>query len=258
MDLVSLRKDGRKANELRELSVVYDIFPYAAGSVLFTCGNTKILCSVMMQQGVPPFLKNKKQGWLTADYAMLPASTFSRSVRESATGKKNGRSVEISRLLGRSLRSIVSLDALGENTIFIDCDVLCADGGTRSAALTGAFLALRAAESLWIEKKIISQSILLDEIAAFSIGIVKDQLMVDLSCLEDNNAQADFNFVVTRSGRIVELQGGAELAPVDRKQFSEIINSAFSVSQQVFDFYDLNSYSYEDKKSIACFLNFEL
>ncbi len=253
MDSASLRKDGRKTNQLRELSVVYDIFPYAAGSVLFTCGNTKVLCSVMMQQGVPPFLKNKKRGWLTADYAMLPASTSSRSVRESTLGKKNGRSIEISRLLGRSLRSIVSLDALGESTIFIDCDVLCADGGTRGAALIGAFLALRAAESLWLKKKIISQPILSDEIAAFSIGIVKDELMVDLTCSEDNKAQADFNFVVTRSGRIVGLQGGAELAPVDRSQFSEIIDIAFSISERIFDFYALNSYDYQVMSQIVCY-----
>src|ERR1700733_6301212 len=193
--LSRVRSGKREYNELRPLKVAYDIYSYTPGSVLFEMGNTKILCSVTLQNSVPHFLRGKRRGWLTAEYALLPASTPIRTVREVSANKRNGRTIEISRLIGRSLRSVADLAVLGESTIFIDCDVLQADGGTRTACITGAYLALKAAVVRWLEKGIIHQSLLKDELGAVSVGIADDLTLLDLDFIEDSTTFADFNFV---------------------------------------------------------------
>lgn len=239
-----LRTDRRNHDQLRPLRVTYDVFSYAAGSTLFELGNTKVLCSVTLQQGVPHFLRGKRTGWLTAEYSLLPASTPIRTVREITTNKRSGRTIEISRLIGRALRSVANLDILGENTIFIDCDVLQADGGTRTACITGAYLALKAAVVKWIEKGIITQTILKDELGAVSVGIADDMTLLDLDFIEDSTTYADFNFVLTRSGKIVELQGSAEKVPLTWQQYDNMRLLALKGVQELFRFYDQNSYKH--------------
>lgn len=209
------RLDGRTTEQVRPASVTYNIHGNAHGSVLFALGNTKVLCSVMIQDGVPPFLRGKGTGWLTAEYAMLPAATAVRTPRESATMKSNGRSIEISRLIGRSLRSIVDLSKIGERTIYVDCDVLQADGGTRTAAITGAYCALRHAVDIWKLEGKISQTFLRDTLGAVSVGLSKGAVLLDINYEEDSTIDADFNFVMTGSGKVVEIQGATESVPFE-------------------------------------------
>jgi len=216
------RHDNRVYNQLRTVKVTYNLFGYAPGNVLFEIGNTKVLCSVMIQKGVPAFLKGTKTGWLTAEYALLPADTVIRTPREAIRLTRNGRSVEISRLIGRALRTIVQLDSIGEQTITIDCDVLQADGGTRSACLTGAYLALEAAEQYWLERKIILEPLIKDALAAISVGVIENQPYLDLDYVEDSRADADFNFVLTASGNLLEVQGTAEKAPISWDLFNQL------------------------------------
>ncbi|MFI5332498.1 MAG: ribonuclease PH [Candidatus Babeliales bacterium] len=223
-----LRSQGRSYNELRPITISYDHYGYAAASVLFELGNTKVHCAVNLQPGVPPFLKGKRSGWLKAEYAMLPSATAVRTNREASSMERNGRSIEISRLIGRVLRSVVNLDLLGEQTIIIDCDVLQADGGTRTACITGAFLALSIAIERWIKAGKLSHTILTDEIAAISIGVVHNQVLLDLDFVEDSSIDADFNVVLTKSGSIIEIQGTAEKKPVPWHLFQEI----YTVAQQ--------------------------
>jgi ribonuclease PH len=213
------RPTGRRPDQIRPIKVTYDIFEYASGSVLYEIGKTKVMCAVTLQEGVPPFLRNTKTGWLSAEYSMLPTSTQTRSSREAVTGKRNGRSVEISRLISRALRTIVRLDLLGERTITIDCDVVQADGGTRTACITGASLALHAAMRTWLEQGIITQSILTDQIAAVSVGMVNQSLLLDIDFIEDSEGDSDFNFVLTRSGSLIEVQGTSEKKPMNWQQF---------------------------------------
>src|SRR6266404_6459616 len=209
-----IRNDKRTPDQLRPVSFSRDIFEYAAGSVLFEMGNTKVLCAVSLQNGVPPFLRGKGIGWLTAEYSLLPTSTMTRTQRESSSAGKNGRSVEIARFIGRCFRSIVDTSTIGERTITIDCDVLQADGGTRTAAITGAFLALKMAQEYWLQARLINQSIIIEHIAAVSVGVVDGNVLLDLNYQEDSVATADFNFVITQTNKIVEMQGGAETAPL--------------------------------------------
>lgn len=216
------RQNNRAYNQLRKIKISYSPFGYASGNVLFEMGNTKVLCSVMMQKGVPPFLKGSKTGWLTAEYALLPAATTIRTQREATLFKRNSRSVEISRLIGRSLRSIVQLDNIGEQTIMVDCDVLQADGGTRTACLTGAYLALEAAEQYWLERDIIPEPIIKDALAAISVGVIDNQVYLDLDYSEDNRADADFNFVLTSSGKLIEVQGSAEKTALSWEIFEQL------------------------------------
>ncbi|KKP29896.1 MAG: Ribonuclease PH [candidate division TM6 bacterium GW2011_GWF2_30_66] len=216
-----IRKDGRSPQNLREIKVEFNTFGYAAGSVLFEVGNTKVLCSVSLQVGVPKFLKGQKKGWLTAEYSMLPMSSQQRIEREATVMRKNGRSVEISRLIGRSLRTIIDFDLLGERTIYIDCDVLQADGGTRTACITGACLALRTAVDFWLRNKIIRETIIKDSLASISVGVVDGLAVLDLSYEEDSRADADFNFVITKSNKIVEIQGASEGNFVSWEQFEQ-------------------------------------
>jgi len=228
------RKGCRKPDQLRDVTVSFNVFGYSAGSVLLEIGNTKVLCSVSLQQNVPNFLKGKKTGWLTAEYAMLPTSSATRVPREASLMRRNGRSVEISRLIGRSLRSVVDLSLLGERTIFVDCDVLQADGGTRTACITGAFLALRVAVEYWLKNKIIKEDILTDSLAAISVGIVDGTPLLDIDFSEDSCADSDFNFVITRSNNIVELQGSSEGVMVSWKQFEQVRDLAIKGVQDLF------------------------
>ncbi len=239
---ISGRLDNRKNDQLRKLKVTYDILAYAAGSTLFEIGNTKVLCSVTYQQGVPHFLKGKKTGWLTAEYALLPASTPLRTVRESNSYKKNGRTIEISRLVGRALRSVVKLDLLGERTIFIDCDVMQADGGTRTASITGAYLALRAAVANWGMQDIISEDILMDELAGISVGIKNGNSLLDIDFAEDSSVDADLNFILTRSGKIVELQASAEKSLISWQQYEKAKDVALIGLDEIFNFFDRSIY----------------
>jgi ribonuclease PH len=241
-----IRSGQRLPDQLRNLKVEYDIFAYASGSTLFEMGKTKVLCAVSLQQGVPHFLRGKKTGWLTAEYSLLPASTPIRTVREITANKRNGRTIEISRVIGRALRSVVNLDPLGEQTIFIDCDVLQADGGTRTACITGAYLALKAAVAQWLHRGIISETILIDELAAISVGLAQDTVLLDLDFIEDSATEADFNFVLTRSGKIIELQGSAEKFPITWEDYENMRFVAMKGIQELFAFFDRNRYVIQD------------
>lgn len=239
----SIRKDGRLPKDLRKIKAEFNIFGYAAGSVLFEIGNTKVLCSVSLQAGVPKFLKGQKKGWLTAEYSMLPMSSQSRIEREATVMRKNGRSVEISRLIGRSLRTIIDFDLLGERTIYIDCDVLQADGGTRTACITGSCLALRVAVDFWLKNKIIRETIIKDSLASVSVGVVDGVAVLDLNYEEDSCADADFNFVITKSNKIVEIQGASEGNFISWEQFEQAkelacsgIQELLKVGDNIFDY----------------------
>jgi ribonuclease PH len=230
------RAHGRKFNQLRNITISYDVFGYAPGSVLFELGNTKVLCSVTMQVGVPPFLKGTKTGWLTAEYAMLPTSCKARSPRESTQGKRNERSVEISRLIGRSLRAVIDLSKFGERTIHVDCDVLQADGSTRTASITGAYLALKKAVEKWVENGDLAESILTDGVVAVSAGFTAHGPLLDLDYAEDSIIDADYNFVFTQSEKIIELQGCAEKNALTWQQVEQLKNLAIQGSLELFAF----------------------
>jgi len=234
--MITERTDKRTASQIRTMSIDFDVFGYADASVLFRQGNTVVLASVSLQNNVPPFLKGQKVGWLSAEYAMLPAATHQRTNREATRGKQNGRTVEISRLIGRCLRPTVNLDALGERTITVDCDVLQADGGTRVACITAASLALRIATNRWIERGITKENILKEQIAALSVGVVKGGALCDLSYVEDSQAEADFNFVMTGDGRLIEIQGTSEQMPLEWEMFLTLQQMALAGIKQILDF----------------------
>jgi len=229
------RDGGRNYNQIRTVRVRHDAFGYADASVLLEVGRTKILACVSLQDNVPKFLKGQKTGWLTAEYAMLPCSTHRRSQRESAQMYRNFRSVEISRLIGRVFRSVVNLDAVPGKTIMVDCDVLQADGGTRVASITAASIALNVAVNRWLEKGLIEADVVSEQIAAISAGIAKGELLLDLSYREDSIADADFNFVFTKSGKLIEVQGTAEKAPVAWDQFEKLKDLAQTGVTQLFE-----------------------
>jgi ribonuclease PH len=216
------RPSGRLFDELRSLSLEVGVSPYAEGSCLIKMGGTHVLCTASVEERVPSFLKGKGQGWVTAEYGMLPRATSSRTDREAAKGKQSGRTQEIQRLIGRSLRSIVNLKQLGERQIIIDCDVIQADGGTRCAAITGGYLALyQACHRLTKAGKMTTLPIT-DQIAAVSCGIYKGLSVLDLDYAEDSNAEADSNFVMTAKGGCVEIQATAEKDPISTDQFNEL------------------------------------
>ncbi len=233
--MVYTRSHGRSHDSIRTVRVHYNAFGYAPGSVLFSLGNTKVLCSVTLQNSVPPFLKGKKTGWLSAEYAMLPSATKQRVQRSSSSAKPNGRSIEISRLIGRSLRTILNLDEIGERTIIVDCDVLQADGGTRTAAITGAYLALAQAQEQWLASGLIQRSFLIDAVAAISVGMLDNTPLLDIDFAEDSMIDSDFNFVLTASGKIIEIQGTAEQKPLAWDHFEQIKKLAVSGVQQLFE-----------------------
>lgn len=205
-----MRPSGRLANQLRDIRITRNYTMHAEGSVLVEFGNTKVICTASVDTSVPPFLRGKGQGWVTAEYGMLPRSTGSRMGREAARGKQQGRTVEISRLIGRSLRAAVDLTELGENSILIDCDVIQADGGTRTAAITGACVAMVDGINWLLENGKIKKNPLKQMIAAVSVGIYKGEAVLDLDYDEDSNAETDLNVVMTENGGFVEIQGTAE------------------------------------------------
>jgi ribonuclease PH len=222
------RIDGRSNDQLREVTIERGWSKQAEGSALISFGNTRVLCTASFTNGVPRWLAGKGKGWVTAEYSMLPRSTNSRMDRESVKGRVGGRTHEISRLVGRSLRAIIDTKALGENTIVIDCDVLQADGGTRTAAITGAYVALADAIEWAREKKFIGQKStpLIDSVAAVSVGIIDGIPMLDLAYTEDVRAETDMNVVVTGRGLFVEVQGTAEGAPFDRRELNSLLDLA--------------------------------
>ncbi len=218
------RDDGRALDQPRPTTLTRSFARYAEGSCLIQVGETKVLCTASVEDRVPPFLKGQGQGWVTAEYAMLPRSTHTRSSRDS--GKPNGRSIEIQRLVGRSLRSVVDMGALGERTITLDCDVLQADGGTRTAAISGAFVALIEALS-WMRAKGQIKTLPVSEwVAAVSVGVVQGEERLDLAYEEDSKASVDMNIVMTDTGKYVEVQGTAEGAPFDRPRMNRLLDLA--------------------------------
>ena len=221
-----MRSDGRKAKQLRPLSITPSYIKTADGSVLIEVGDTKVICTAKLEERVPPFLRNSGKGWITAEYGMLPGSSQVRIGRESARGKIGGRTHEIQRLIGRSLRAIADLKSLGERTIWIDCDVIQADGGTRTASITGAYVALVEAVRRWLSKGIINVDPIRDSVAAVSIGLVDGKILLDLAYDEDSRADVDMNFVMTGSGKFIEVQGTAESAPFTKKQMEHMTEVA--------------------------------
>jgi ribonuclease PH len=217
------RTDGRAADELRAVRLTPDYVPYAEGSVLIEMGQTRVICSASVDERVPPFLRNKGQGWVTAEYAMLPRATQQRTPRETGRGGASGRTHEIQRLIGRSLRAISDTTVLGERTITLDCDVLQADGGTRTAAITGAYVALALANEKLLKSNKISRTLLTGEVAAISVGIVGNVPMLDLKYDEDSRAEVDMNVICTGDGRFIEVQGTAERQPFSQTQLDELL-----------------------------------
>lgn len=229
-----MRAYNRAYDQLRPITISYNIFGYAPGSVLFTLGDTKVLCSVHMQPGVPHFLKGTRTGWLTAEYGMLPSATQQRTQRETALTKSNGRSIEIARLIGRALRTVINLDKIGERTIVIDCDVLQADGSTRTACISAASYALIAAQEQWLSAGLIQEPIVKEKVAAVSIGVSSGTVLLDLDYQEDSTIDADFNIVLTASGKLIEMQGTAEKKPVSWHHFESIKALAIRGIEQLF------------------------
>jgi ribonuclease PH len=221
-----MRPSNRKPDELRQISIETNVSSYAEGSCLVTFGNTKVLCTASVEERTPLFLRNTGKGWVTAEYGMLPRSTHTRNEREAAKGKQSGRTQEIQRLIGRSLRAVINLQKLGERQIIIDCDVINADGGTRTAAITGGYVALYLAIKSLMKKNIILQNPINDSIAAISCGIYKGEAVLDLEYTEDSNADADANFVITGKGGLVEIQGTAEGEPFSEDKFLELLKLA--------------------------------
>ena len=218
-----MRIDQRALDQLREVKITRNYTRYAEGSVLVEFGHTKVLCTASIDNSVPRFLKGKGQGWVTAEYGMLPRSTHTRSDREAARGKQSGRTLEIQRLIGRSLRAMVDLKKLGENTIVIDCDVIQADGGTRTASITGGAVALVDALTYMLNKKMIKQDPIKHLIAAISVGMVKGQAVLDLDYDEDSNCDTDMNVVMNDGGGFIELQGTAEGHAFRREELDALL-----------------------------------
>ena len=218
-----MRSDGRNWDELRPVKITRGIMKYAEGSALIETGETKVLCTATFEEKVPPFLKDTGKGWVTAEYSMLPRSTKERITRDSVRGRIGGRSHEIQRIIGRSLRSVIDLDKLGERSITIDCDVLQADGGTRTAAITGAFVALSDAVLNLIREGVIDDNPIADFIAAVSVGIVGGRLALDLDYEEDSKAEVDMNVVATGEGTLVEVQGTAEGKPFSKADLDKML-----------------------------------
>ncbi|MGI9106592.1 MAG: ribonuclease PH [Pyrinomonadaceae bacterium] len=228
------RTDGRSSAELRALSITPGFMPYAEGSALIEMGNTRVICTATLEETVPRFKRNSGQGWLTAEYAMLPRATLQRTQRETGRGGPSGRTHEIQRLIGRSLRAVVDLSVLGERTLMIDCDVLQADGGTRTASITGAYVACALACQRLLRAGKISRSPFKDEVAAVSVGIVNGTPLLDLKYDEDSRAAVDMNVVCTGDGRFIEVQGTAEGDPFSRAEMDELLALANRGLEELF------------------------
>src|SRR6187549_3904471 len=221
-----MRSDDRLANALRETTLTPNYLPHAEGSVFIEAGRTRVICTASVEDRVPPFLRNTGKGWVTAEYGMLPRATTTRTQREASTGKVGGRTQEIQRLIGRSLRSVARLTELGERTIWVDCDVIQADGGTRTASITGGFVAMALAMKRMKELALIKDIPITDFVAATSVGIVDGTALLDLAYEEDSKAEVDMNFVKTGDGRFIELQGTAEGLPFDRRALDALMGLA--------------------------------
>ncbi|MDK2820992.1 MAG: ribonuclease [Clostridia bacterium] len=235
-----IRANNRSKNSLRPVTIERNYLKYAEGSALIVMGDTKVICSASVEEKVPPFLRNSGKGWITAEYSLLPRSTHDRTQREASKGRLSGRTQEIQRLIGRSVRSVVDTLCLGERTIWLDCDVLQADGGTRTAAITGSFVALAEAVEGLMNAGIISKFPINDFLAAVSVGIINGEILLDLDFQEDCNAWVDMNVVMTGSGKLVEVQGTAEGQPFSREEMAKMldlagqgINSLIEVQKQV-------------------------
>ena len=229
------RIDGRRRDQIRPVKVTRNFTKHAEGSVLIEMGDTKVICTASVEEKVPPFLKGKGTGWVTAEYAMLPRATHDRSPRESVKGKQGGRTLEIQRLVGRALRAVIDTGRLGERTIWIDCDVIQADGGTRTASITGSFIALADAIAVLRKKDLLKVNPLSDYLAAISIGKVGGQVMVDLAYEEDSHAEVDLNLVMTGAGQYVEVQGTAERTPFNKKDMDEFLDLGWGAIRELVD-----------------------
>ena len=219
------RLDGRTADQLRTITFEPDIAPHATGSVLVSFGKTRVICAATIEPGVPTWMKQQgvKGGWLTAEYSMLPYSTHERKSRDISRGKIDGRTVEIQRLIGRSLRAVIDLSKLGQNTLWLDCDVLQADGGTRTASITGAYLAARLAVQKLLDSQKLRENPLVDSVAAVSVGVVAGRELLDIAYLEDKDAEVDFNIVMTGKGQFVEVQGSGEETTFSHDQLQSLL-----------------------------------
>ncbi|MCS7215399.1 MAG: ribonuclease PH [Thermodesulfovibrio sp.] len=218
-----MRPDGRKNDELREIKIEKNFIKNADGSVLIQLGNTRVICTASIENKVPPFLKDQKKGWVTAEYGMLPRSTPTRMIRESTAGRVGGRTQEIQRLIGRAMRAVVDLEKLGERTIWIDCDVIEADGGTRTASITGGYIALVEAVKKAMNLGMITENPIKESIAAISVGIVSAEPRLDLCYLEDSQAEVDMNVVMTGTGKFIEIQGTAEIVPFSKESLLQLL-----------------------------------
>lgn len=221
-----MRPSNRKFTELRKIKIEPNVSRHAEGSCMISCGNTRVLCTATVEEKTPPFLKNTGKGWVTAEYGMLPRATNDRTQREAAKGKQSGRTQEIQRLIGRSLRSVVDLKALGERQVIIDCDVIEADGGTRCASITGGYVALALALKALQKKGLLKANPLIGQVAALSCGVYNGHAVADLDYAEDSTATMDANFILTADGKIVEIQCTAEEAPVTEKDFAALYKLA--------------------------------
>jgi ribonuclease PH len=220
------RSDSRAPDQMRAVKITPNYIAMAEGSVLIEVGHTKVICTASIEESVPPFLRNSGKGWITSEYAMIPRATLTRTARESSKGRVGGRTHEIQRLIGRSLRAVVDLTKIGERTITLDCDVIQADGGTRTASITGAYLALGLAVNRLVAAKTLKQSPLRDFVAATSVGIVDGEVLLDLPYEEDSRAEVDMNFVMTGAGKFVELQATAEKEAFDEAQLAKLMKFA--------------------------------
>lgn len=229
-----MRPNNRENHQTRPVKITRNYTRYAEGSVLIEFGETKVLCNATVEDKVPPFLKGKGQGWVTAEYGMLPRATHSRTQREAAKGKQTGRTMEIQRLIARSLRAVVDLEKLGERTITVDCDVIQADGGTRTASITGACVALHDALNSLVEKGSLKVSPMKGLVAAISVGIVENTPVCDLEYIEDSNAETDMNVVMVEDGRLVEVQGTAEGEPFSHSELLTLLDLAKQGCEQLF------------------------
>lgn len=229
-----IRNDGRQSDALRPVRITRNFTGYAEGSVLVEFGNTRVICTASVEESVPPFLRGKGTGWVTAEYSMLPRATHTRSPREAAKGKQSGRTLEIQRLIGRSLRAITDLTALGERSIYIDCDVIQADGGTRTASITGSYVALVDALTVLKQRGALQSLPVREAVAAVSAGIVAGKPVLDLDYSEDSSAEVDMNFVMTSSNRFVEVQGTAEAEPFTIEQMDAMRGLAMAGISRLF------------------------
>jgi ribonuclease PH len=230
---VNARADGRRADELRPVGMQPDFIPSASGSVLFAIGRTRVICTAMVEESVPPWMRGRGTGWVTAEYGMLPGSTDQRKPRDASRGRPDGRTVEIQRLIGRSLRSVVDMRALGERTVWIDCDVIQADGGTRCASICGGYVALHSALAGLVDAGSLAALPLSDSVAAVSVGVVGGEPLLDLAYSEDSRAEVDMNVVVTGRGELIEVQATAERTPFGRASLDRLLELAVGGIEQI-------------------------